>query len=237
MTELSKCCKEPVVRSDYGKTPDQKQFCGGVNGCGKWCEIDQPTEQPKKRTRKYCGDCRSYRCEHAEYCHFTNHALNHADMDTTKCKQTCKCPSFTAHELNEDCPTPTTESWEEEFDRKFVNEHDNIKNLGVLWLFKINDDGSRSIALANDVKSFIRKIRKEQPSLDITRDEIGEAVQYGHDTMKGWAVNNLLQFKEAQFVRCGDHAKTQNDPTCKSCIALLGYFNGLSDAINLIKKL
>ena len=37
---ISKCCKQPAVKT--GRNSELKFFCGGVNGCGKWTEIEYP---------------------------------------------------------------------------------------------------------------------------------------------------------------------------------------------------
>lgn len=50
------------------------------------------------------------------------------------------------------------------FDERFVMEHNNIPGQGPIMLFRINPDGSRSIALAEDVKAFIAEIMdRRQP--------------------------------------------------------------------------
>lgn len=46
---------------------------------------------------------------------------------------------------------------DEAFDRMFVEDYDNAPN-GIKWLFRINSDGTRSIARAEDVKGFIHTV-------------------------------------------------------------------------------
>jgi hypothetical protein len=60
-----------------------------------------------------------------------------------------------------------------EFDEKFVQDSDP-KDNGASYLFRINKDGSRSIALPSDVKQFLSsKIREAVKRFDeITFSEI-----------------------------------------------------------------
>ncbi len=43
--KLSKCCHQPAVFTKYHKDyPLGEYFCSGVNGCGNWCELEEPTQ-------------------------------------------------------------------------------------------------------------------------------------------------------------------------------------------------
>ncbi len=52
---------------------------------------------------------------------------------------------------------PMTIGEEQLFDERFIQDYDN-GGPGPLWLFRVNEDGTRSIALAQDVKDFIDEL-------------------------------------------------------------------------------
>jgi hypothetical protein len=51
-------------------------------------------------------------------------------------------------------------NWEIEFFRRFVADTDNGR--GPTYIFRINSDGTRSIALLTDLLAFIRNAMKEK---------------------------------------------------------------------------
>ena len=50
-----------------------------------------------------------------------------------------------------------TPAEERAFDQRFIQDYDNL-GPGPLWLFRVNPDGTRSIALPQDVKDFISQL-------------------------------------------------------------------------------
>lgn len=54
-------------------------------------------------------------------------------------------------------------NWEKEFDRRFMDDTDN--GVGCLWVFRLNPDGTRSIALTRDIKDFITALKTPYPAV------------------------------------------------------------------------
>ena len=67
--------------------------------------------------------------------------------------------------------------WEKEFDKRFTEDTDN--GDGQLWLFRINHDGTRSIARKQDVRAFLLALITPYPAVTSHRkcDKCGKELR------------------------------------------------------------